>query len=186
MLELQVVSLAARIAAEAHSDQFRKGSNAPYVNHPLRVGAAAAACELGYEAVAAAYLHDVVEDTSLTFQDLRAKGVPPAVLSIVTRLTKWWPDTTPDALKPDLKARYYQGLLNDPRALAVKLLDRADNLNEIGAQPDLLAWGESYLAKTDAEFRPLYDACAYPEVKQLFEAAKQNLQDILDATPRYV
>lgn len=58
-------------ATEAHSGDFRKGSDIPYIVHPLEAGAIAASMSSDIEVLAAAVLHDVVEDTPITEDRLK-------------------------------------------------------------------------------------------------------------------
>lgn len=77
--------LAARVASRAHGSDKRKDGT-PYIAHPLRVMVRARPhgiyCEI------AALLHDVVEDTSVTLQDLKDMGFDGLVLDIVDRVTR--------------------------------------------------------------------------------------------------
>ncbi|MDR1640310.1 MAG: GTP pyrophosphokinase [Clostridiales bacterium] len=73
---------ALKIAFEAHKDQFDK-SGIPYIYHPTHLAEQmqdSLSCEV-------ALLHDVVEDTALTFEDLRAKGVSEDALAALALLT---------------------------------------------------------------------------------------------------
>lgn len=74
--------LAQSIAAAAHKGQVDKAGK-PYIEHPAHV----AASVQGDAAKAVAWLHDVVEDTPLTFADLREKGVAPEVIEALKLLT---------------------------------------------------------------------------------------------------
>ena len=65
---------AATFAAAAHVGQTRRGLPDPYINHPLRVAHHAAQAGLDQDAVVAALLHDVVEDSTHTWSDLAAKN----------------------------------------------------------------------------------------------------------------
>ena len=58
-------------ATSAHSGQFRKGSNIPYIVHPLEAMAIVATVSDNQELLAAAVLHDVVEDTPASIDDIR-------------------------------------------------------------------------------------------------------------------
>lgn len=81
--------LAARIATKAHEGQTRWDKTTPYITHPQAV--ARALIEEGYwdeEYVAAAWLHDVIEDTDVTENYLVAKGVNPWTVQAVMVLTK--------------------------------------------------------------------------------------------------
>lgn len=106
------------LARRAHAGQLDKGG-APYLEHVLRVAAAVAPS--GPRAVMAALLHDVVEDTDVTFADLRAAGVPADVLAAVDALTK-----RPGEAYLDAVAR----AARHPLARVVKLADNADNADE--------------------------------------------------------
>jgi len=58
-------------ATEAHRGAFRKGTQIPYILHPLEAAAIAATITVDYEVLAAAVLHDVIEDTAVTEAELR-------------------------------------------------------------------------------------------------------------------
>ncbi len=97
----------------AHRDQ-RDKAGAPYVYHPFTV----AAMLETEEEIAAALLHDVVEDTDLTLADLRREGIPEAVLAALALLTH--PEGAP-------YLAYVARLRKDPIARRVKLADLAHN-----------------------------------------------------------
>ncbi len=60
-----------QLAARAHEGQTRKGSNEPYITHPRAVAAILKAQGFGESVIAAALVHDVVEDTKTTLEDVR-------------------------------------------------------------------------------------------------------------------
>ena len=105
--------LAQSIAAAAHKGQVDKAGK-PYIEHPAHV----AASVQGDAAKAVAWLHDVVEDTPLTFADLREKGVAPEVIEALKLLTH-------DESVPYLE--YVRSLKQNPLARAVKLADLCHN-----------------------------------------------------------
>lgn len=110
------MAAARAIAYIAHRGQTDK-AGAAYIDHPRRV-----AERLSEPAqVAAAWLHDVIEDCGITADDLRAAGIPEDVVAAVVLLTR-----TPDQPSQD----YYAAIKDDPIALAVKLADIADNTDE--------------------------------------------------------
>lgn len=80
---MATVERAIAIAAQAHAGQVDK-AGAPYILHPLRVMLAQADDIARMVAV----LHDVVEDTAVGFDDLRAEGFPSAVLEALASVTK--------------------------------------------------------------------------------------------------
>ncbi|PPK92646.1 HD domain-containing protein [Kineococcus xinjiangensis] len=114
-----LVAAARELAASAHAGQVDK-AGAPYLSHPERVAARVAAQVPSgpAEAVAVAWLHDVVEDTSVTAEELRAAGFPERVVAAVLALTRV-PGEEPDT--------YYARVAADPLALRVKRADIADN-----------------------------------------------------------
>ncbi|WP_337995016.1 HD domain-containing protein [Paenibacillus thermotolerans] len=66
-----MIDKAIRIAAIAHKDQSRKGSDVPYISHPFSVGMILAQEGCSDEVIAAGILHDTVEDTELTPDDIK-------------------------------------------------------------------------------------------------------------------
>ena len=66
-----MLDLAIEVAAKAHRDQVRKGTQTPYIAHPYAVGMILARAGCPVEVVVAGILHDTVEDTDLTLDDLR-------------------------------------------------------------------------------------------------------------------
>lgn len=116
---------AASLARIAHAGQEDKAGR-PYIEHPAAVvrllGEIPEYQSLGREdqatARAAAWLHDVVEDTAVELQDLHVFGFPEMVISRVGLLTK-----TPER---DREA-YCRAIAIDPVALVVKLADNAHN-----------------------------------------------------------
>ncbi len=68
--ENTLIDRAIEVAVKAHADQFRKGTDLPYITHPLCVGMILARAGCFEEVVAAGILHDVAEDTSLTPEDI--------------------------------------------------------------------------------------------------------------------
>jgi len=63
---------AAEFAKKAHEGMVRKGSRIPYIYHPMEVAVIVALMTSDNDVIAAAYLHDVLEDTSVTTAELRA------------------------------------------------------------------------------------------------------------------
>jgi hypothetical protein len=115
-----VERVASEIATNAHASQVDK-AGAPYISHPARV----AARLTSPEERAAAWLHDVLEDTSVTADELHAAGMPDVVLTAVLALTRRAGEDPDD---------YYHRVRSNPLALRVKLADLDDN-----SAPDRLA-----------------------------------------------
>ena len=110
-----LLATAFRLAADAHAGQTDKAGQ-PYLAHPMRVAARVVAH--GDHAVAAALLHDVVEDSDRTIDDLRAAGMPNGVCAAVDALTKRNGDDYEAAIRRAAA---------DPVAVHVKAADMADN-----------------------------------------------------------
>ena len=108
---------ASAIAALAHRGQTDK-LGYPYIDHPARV---ASTFDRIFEPVehCVAWLHDVIEDSDVTAQDLRDAGIWPVVVDVVVLLTR-----TAEVPSED----YYELIRVNPFARAVKLADIADNL----------------------------------------------------------
>lgn len=106
---------AIELAARAHAGQRDKGDQ-PYILHPLRV---MMAMTTDAERIAAV-LHDIVEDTSITFDDLVAEGFADDIVDAIRALTKFEGETREQAAKR---------IVRDPIARAVKLADIADNMD---------------------------------------------------------
>ena len=110
------VALAKGIAFVAHRSKHDR-SGAPYIDHPGRIAERFDPVTQPVEA-AAAWLHDVLEDTPVTAQELFEAGVLPDVIDVVQLLTRT-PDVTAD--------EYYAAIRRDPVARRVKLADIDDN-----------------------------------------------------------
>jgi (p)ppGpp synthase/HD superfamily hydrolase len=106
---------AIEIAAAAHAGQADKAGQ-PYILHPIKV---MLRVSTEYERIAAV-LHDVVEDTEVTLEQLRTEGFPPPVLSAIEALTK-----RPGESRLQAAAR----AITDPIARVVKLADNAENMD---------------------------------------------------------
>ncbi|MDB5096974.1 MAG: relA 1 [Cyanobacteria bacterium RYN_339] len=180
-MELELVTRAGAFAGNAHRGQMRKEGSEPYINHPLRVAHACVLAGLPAEAVAAALLHDVVEDTPVGQEAIDA-AFPARVAELVRLLTKWWPDDAPAEAKGQGKPVYYGAIAADLEALAVKLLDRADNLmSMVHMLPRRSDWARRYLKKTAAEIGPLAEACANGYACERFADALARLEATLAA-----
>lgn len=171
--------LALRYAAHQHRAQKRKGTNDPYINHPIRVAQMSAQYGLSLDAQVAAILHDVVEDTDATLTDLTDLCTNQS-LDIVDRLTKWWPDDALPGEKAKHKPTYYEKIAEKPEALALKLLDRADNLSEFHRSPDtMIKWGRKYWEKTQREITPLVELCHNEQVAVHYRIVVANAHEYL-------
>lgn len=109
-----LIERAIAIALTAHSGQVDK-AGAPYILHPLRL-----MVQMDTEdEQLAALLHDVVEDSDLTLDDLRDEGLPESVLAALALLTHQAGEDYED---------YVRRIADNPLARKVKLADLADNM----------------------------------------------------------
>lgn len=108
-----ILEIAIQIATEAHKGQVDKGGK-PYIEHPLRLMHNVDSLEEKIVAV----LHDVVEDSDITFSDLERAGVPNVCIEALKLLTH-------DKNVPYMD--YIKQISTNPLARAVKLADLRDN-----------------------------------------------------------
>lgn len=112
-----LIDLAAKLAERAHEGQVDKAGQ-PYIEHPARVAARVRVLGGSDTAVVAAWLHDVVEDSALSLEDLKTEGIPQEVLSAVDALTK----------RPgEDRMTYLHRVRQNTVALLVKTADVDDN-----------------------------------------------------------
>lgn len=133
----KMIRLAFDTAVEAHSDQRRKSGEA-YIFHPINV-AKIVAQQIGLDAtsICAALLHDVVEDTQFTLEDIE-RLLGNTVAKIVHGLTKI------SSLKKDknisLQAENFRKMLltlnDDVRVIIIKIADRLHNMQTMDAMPE--------------------------------------------------
>lgn len=118
MIYTELTKRAIRIAYDAHAGAFDRG-NVPYICHPLHL-----AEEMPDETkTAIALLHDVLEDTDLTAEDLLREGIPAGIVEAVKILTR-------DKAEP--YARYIEKVIRsgNEAALSVKYADLRHNMDE--------------------------------------------------------
>jgi GTP pyrophosphokinase len=122
--EIGRLSEALLLAISAHAGSYR-GDGIPYVIHPIRIALHAASLGLSTQTIIAAILHDVVEDTDITIEEIYSQ-FGDEVGSMVAALTK------PEKGTPNRSDIYRDQLLNGPvEAKMIKLLDIQDNLADI-------------------------------------------------------
>ena len=110
-----LLEIAIEMAVKAHAGMLDK-SGQPYILHPLRVMMA----QTSIPARIAAVLHDVIEDTEVTIDQLRQAGLPEDSLTAIALLTH-------QANEP--YEQYIDNLKENPIARAVKLADLRDNMD---------------------------------------------------------
>lgn len=147
-----LVERAEFIATRAHASQFRRDGVTPYVRHPEAV--AARLKREDDETVAAAWLHDTLEDTAETEQSLRESGIPEKVLDAVRLLTH----------RDEPYAEYLERIRANDIARKVKVADMLSNLSDAPTKGQVLKYargllillgggGAEHVAREDADGR---------------------------------
>ena len=131
----QFVKRAFLLAKEAHKG-VRRRSGEPYIIHPIEVAIIAVKeIGLGKKSVVAALLHDVVEDTEYTVEDI-SRIFSPKIASMVDGLTKMAGVYKNDTSE---QAEYFRKVLltlsDDVRVIIIKIADRLHNMRTLGAMP---------------------------------------------------
>ena len=130
----KMIRKAYEIAVKAHSEQRRK-SGEPYILHPIAVARICAEeIGLGPTAIACALLHDVVEDTDITLDEIEL-DFGHRVRKIVDGLTKL--DNAYNAESPQAEnfKKVLSTLVEDVRVVLIKMADRLHNMRTLGSMP---------------------------------------------------
>lgn len=135
--ELAVVRKAYVFARNAHHNQTRD-SGEPYFVHPVEAAQILIDLKLDARSVAAVLLHDVVEDTEVTIDQLRSEFGPEiaALVDGVTKLTRL-EDQSKEEAQAGTYRKMFIAMADDPRVVLIKLADRLHNLRTLDAlSPD--------------------------------------------------
>ena len=147
-----LISQAYDVAAAAHENQLRKSGD-PYIHHPLAVAMILAELGLDDVTVAAALLHDAVEDTGLTIDDI-SRDFGPEVASIVDGVTKLDRVSfdSREAQQAASMRKMLVAMAKDIRVLLIKLADRLHNMRTLAAMPQ---WRQRRTARPIRLRRPV-------------------------------
>ena len=134
--DISMIEKAYAIAKEAHKDQKRK-SGEPYIIHPLCVAIILAELELDKETIVGGILHDVVEDTIMTTEEIAKEFSDEIALLVdgVTKLTQL--DLSQDKIEIQAEnlRKMFLAMAKDIRVILIKLADRLHNLRTLQYQP---------------------------------------------------
>lgn len=108
-----MINKALEIAKKAHEGQFDKGGK-PYINHPKYVSSIV----VGEEEKIVALLHDVCEDSAITFSDIKNEGFSDLIVDAIKAITK---------IKGEEYQEYINRVKSNPIAIKVKLADLKHN-----------------------------------------------------------
>jgi GTP pyrophosphokinase len=124
------------LADAAHEGQ-RRASGEDYIEHPVAVGRILADMEMDRATIAAAILHDVVEDTVVTSEEVAAKFGPEIAQLVegVTKLTRIPYQSKEDAQVENLR-KMFMAMAKDIRVIIIKLADRLHNMRTLASLPE--------------------------------------------------
>ncbi|GGI47158.1 GTP pyrophosphokinase [Agromyces flavus] len=131
--DLSVIERAYTVAERAHEGQKRR-SGEPYITHPIAVAQILADLGIGSKAVAAALLHDTVEDTAYTLDQLRA-DFGDEIAMLVDGVTKLDKVKYGDSTQAETVRKMIVAMSKDIRVLIIKLADRLHNARTWGFVP---------------------------------------------------
>jgi len=171
--DTSLIERAYEVALAAHAGQTRK-SGEPYINHPMSVATIVARQGLDDITVAAALLHDAVEDTPVSLEDLERDFGSEVRLIVdgVTKLDRLHFDTREEQQAASMR-KMLVALSKDLRVLIIKLADRLHNMRTLAALPDHKQ--QRVAQETMDIYAPLANRLGMQEVKD-------QLQDLALAT----
>ena len=134
--DMEMLDKAYHLAERAHDGQFRR-SGEPYICHPLHVAMQLVDLGMDTESLAAALMHDVVEDTSVTLDELESQfGADVAhMVDGVTKLTKIKFSSVEEQQAENLR-KMLMAMSQDVRVMIIKLCDRLHNMRTGDAWPE--------------------------------------------------
>ena len=167
---------AIHIAEVAHIDLKRR-SGEPFISHPVRI--ANALVSLGVEdedILTIAILHDIIEDTDLTREDL-LESFNEDIVSAIELLTK----------RDDLSINdYYKNIFTNPKACIVKIADRCHNVSTMYFFNEVKT--KNYIKETETYIIPLCSAISnnYPYLSNYVYYMKYHIESILETTKHFI
>jgi GTP pyrophosphokinase len=179
--DLETINSAFEMAATGHISQKRK-SGEPYITHPLSVAIYLSDLSMDIETITAALLHDLIEDTDITYEDINnAFGEDVAnIVDGVTKLDRIKYNTKEEA-KADAIRKMVVAMSKDIRVLILKLADRLHNIETLEYLND---WKQEKIAnETLYVYAPLAHRLGLQNIKHTLEDTsfeilfkKQNIE----------
>ncbi|MDQ1367597.1 MAG: diphosphokinase / guanosine-3,5-bis(diphosphate) 3-diphosphatase [Acidimicrobiaceae bacterium] len=155
------------VADAAHEGQLRKSGEA-YITHPVSVATILASLSLDDITIAAALLHDAVEDTGVSLEDIEAQFGPivATIVDGVTKLERIQFDSK-QAQQAATMRKMLVAMAKDPRVLLIKLADRLHNMRTIAAMPE---WKQQRTAQETLDiYAPLAHRFGIQDIKWQLE-----------------
>ena len=133
---LDILDRAFKLANQAHEGQFRR-SGEPYICHPIHVALLLLELGMDTESLAGALMHDVVEDTQISLEQIRSQFGPDVALLVdgVTKLTKIKFSSVEEQQAENLR-KMLLAMSQDVRVMIIKLCDRLHNMRTGDAWPE--------------------------------------------------
>ena len=130
--DISMIEKAYKVAAEAHKDQKRK-SGEPYIIHPLCVAIILADLELDKETIVAGLLHDAVEDTWMTYEEVEKEFGSEVALLVdgVTKLGQLSYSADKVEVQAENLRKMFLAMAKDIRVILIKLADRLHNMRTL-------------------------------------------------------
>ena len=171
--DTSLIVRAAETATVAHAGQLRR-SGEPYITHPIAVAGIVADLGLDAQTVAAALLHDAVEDTGVTTEIIERDFGPSVALIVegVTKLDRLQFDSK-EAQQAATVRKMLVAMANDWRVLIIKLADRLHNMRTLSVMPE---WKQR---RTAQETLDIYAPLAH---RLGIQGVKWQLEDLSFAT----
>ena len=184
------------VAEKGHHGQMRR-SGEPYITHPVAAALILAKMRLDYQTIMATLLHDVVEDTSVSQDDLIQQFGEDvtALVDGVTKLTKIKFESRAEAQAENFR-KMVLAMVKDIRVIMVKLADRLHNMQTLGAMPTVkrrriaietleiyapianrLGMHAVYTGLEDLGFKVLYPM-RYRAIKSAVDKARGNRREL--------
>ena len=130
--DISMIEKAYKVASEAHKDQKRK-SGEPYIIHPLCVAIILADLELDKETIVAGLLHDAVEDTWMTYEEVEKKfgGEVALLVDGVTKIGQLSYSSDKVEMQAESLRKMFLAMAKDIRVIMIKLADRLHNMRTL-------------------------------------------------------
>ena len=196
--DVEIIRKAYDYSLEHHKGQSR-ASGEPYLAHPLEVAGILAELKLDPTAIAAALLHDSVEDTTVTTEDIKKEFGEQVALLVegVTKISKIDFATREERQAENLR-KMILAMVDDIRVVLIKLADRLHNMRTLAALP---AERQEQIAKETLEiYAPIahrlgmgkvrgeledlafqyFDPIAYKQIREAVEARRKRGEQFLD------
>ena len=130
--DISMIEKAYKVASEAHKDQKRK-SGEPYIIHPLCVAIILADLELDKETIVAGLLHDAVEDTWMTYEEVEKEFGSEVALLVdgVTKIGQLSYSSDKVEMQAESLRKMFLAMAKDIRVIMIKLADRLHNMRTL-------------------------------------------------------